>query len=1199
MPRKEAMMWAYVAIGVVAWVLLVGATSRAAAQSSSYTFDPALSISEAGDADLEDPVPDPGAIHPEPRFEQPCGVATDGLGFIYISSPELLNGSRVATRIDVFNPQGEFLGIRIEADHDAACDLAVDSEGNLYSGGIEGEQVDVFRPSSYPPSVSTGYSLIQTFDDATELGCPFHAVAINHGNDHLVLGGDCQIREYGSAAEGFPPIRKFPVPESDIKGGTFLLSGMDVYGLNHDVYSTVLMRGPGNEFLPSRVYVFDGSSGSIRCEVEGAEVSGDLAFGLGAAVAVDQSSGAFFVYDTHEGFVYRFAAPSEGSCEFIGKLPIPPVLKTSEPFGDIAVDAPLQGEATYESPNDGYVFVTSGRTQKTSHLFAFKPKIAGPPEIKTQVATGVTEEEAVLRAQLNPGSLKTSYHFEYTTQAAFDDHGYTGATLVPIPDADAGAGGAFGPVAVSVDGLDFDTPYRFRVVANNCAAEGSEEGNCLTIGEGVPGGEGADAVFRTYPAPSVQTCPNADLRLGPSKSLADCRAYELVTPADTGGHVPRISILGLGFGEVGFDTLPVSADGASAVYGSNSGAILPLGGGGFLDTYRAVRRQRGWESEFIGVSGAQAERPKPGGIAPDHDYSFWNIEEGINQGTLVDPIKNYAQYLRVPARIEPSPNCAVESEPAGGFEWIGCGSLGHDPEAGGKWITKDGTHVIFNTGYEGTGGSDPIQLEEECAPSGVNAIYDRTPGGNTQCVSIPPSNASPAVEAEFETSSALYKGVSNDGTTVIFELAGVLYARLNNLNTAVVAEHATFAGISADGDRVFYLTETSGVQVPEGAIYVCDIDAGSCGGPDATQTPIPVGSSTESIMVNVSADGSHAYFLSKEELDGEEGEEGENNLYVWDGLTVTFIGVVEALDVDGPSAQGLGRWVDDALAPRARATDGPANATSRTSPDGSVLVFESRADLIDSGYDNAGHSQVFRYDTEAGPGSRLLCVSCNPTGKAAESDARLQIPEEGQLLSMNPSPVNAITHVANVSADGQMVFFQSGDRLVPGDLDGKLDVYEWEAQGTGGCTRSEGCLSLISYGQSSDDEYLYGMTPDGHDVLFLSGETLVGQDLNGTPSIYDARVEGGFPAPAPLPGPCLGEACQPTVMPVEDSTPSSATFAGPGNVKTGGTAGHRCPKGKRKVVTRGKGKTRCVKRGSKKRGKHSRRDRGGVRGFVR
>jgi hypothetical protein len=249
---------------------------------------------------------------------------------------------------------------------------------------------------------------------------------------------------------------------------------------------------------------------------------------------------------------------------------------------------------------------------------------------------------------------------------------------------------------------------------------------------------------------------------------------------------------------------------------------------------------------------------------------------------------------------------------------------------------------------------------------------------------------------------------------------------------------------------------------------------------------------------------------------------------------------------------------------------GPGNVPSRSTADGSIFLFESRAALTPP-YDNEGHIEIYRFSDADGT---LTCVSCNPTGAAADSDAHLQSRNPGLLTSV--PPVDAVSKIPNVTADGLRVFFQSDEALALGDVDGKTDVYEWTAEGAGACEREGGCLSLISSGRSAEDDYLYAVTPDGHDVFFWSGDRLVSQDPDGTPSIYDARIGGGFPDEPPPPNPCLGEACQPLAVAPNDLTPASIGFKGAGNVSAG--AHHRrC----RKHMVRRKG--RCVKRRTKSR----------------
>jgi hypothetical protein len=1172
-------------------VLAFAGTGAAASESRAYDY--VLSLTGDCSTSAVDPIPDPGCPEnppPPPRFNQPCGTATDRHGYIYVSTPKMEGFSVIGTRIDVFNAQGEWV-VRTEVADVAACGLAVDSEGNIYSGALSGVQVDLFKPSVYPPTVSTGYARTELIKDPfTELGCPSNSLAVDPSNDHFYLAGRCRALEYGSAAEGSLRVGEFTIPKGEVSGGNSFLIGIDVYGATHDIYAAVAMQDPsGSPTLPSRIYVFDGGDGHVKCEVLGVETPGDLDFGIGASVAVDQSTGDIFVYSTRELLVHQFAPPDEGECAFIGRLPKPPALAASEPFGDIAVDAPMvEGEAGYDSPNEGYVYVTSGTTISSSHLFAFRRRFIDAPAVKEQRVDSLGQTEALLQAQLNPGGLSTTYHFEYLTEAAYLANGESfagpqGATSVPVPDVSLAAGGAFVAVSEPITGLSPDTAYRFRLVASNCADPEAIPGECLTVGEGNPGGEGTDATFVTYaPLPLQAPCPNDALRTGTSAVLPDCRAYELVTPPDTNGHVPTAAMLGPFYVGIGFRTALASPAGDSVVFGSFSGALPGLGGGGFHDTYEARRDPaKGWQSHFTGLTAAQGFPARPGAISEDHGYSFWSVEL---EGTLA-PDQKQANYVRVPPGIEPSPNCAPASEPKGHFEWIGCGSLGFDPLAGGKWISVGGGHIVFQTGNKAGTGSLPVRLEPCAPPNGVRAIYDRAPGGPTHCVSVPPAGASPQVQEEFETRWAEYKGVNPAGTTVVFEVAGTLYARLDNAETVVVAEdNATFGGVSADGDRVFYLKDAVAGQVPRGEIFVCQVSLGPCAG-SAAHAPIPIGSGGEAALVNVSADGSHVYFTSLGQLDGEAGQEGEDNLYVWDGSSIRFIVVLDPADLDGgsdPYLQGLGLWVTSSLEPEPDLAFGPAQNPSRTTPDGKVLVFQSHADLV--GSHGEGHWQLFRYDSEAPPGTELTCLSCNPTGAPAGSDARLQT-AEGDVSPMGKSPLSQLGLIANLTDDGNRLFFESGDRLVAQDLDGKVDVYEWEAEGVGGCQRKAGCLSLISGGRSPEDDYLYAVTPDGSDAFFLSSDVLNREDPDRTPSIYDARVDGGFPPPVTPPKECLGEACQPVVSPPDDTTPASSSFEGTANLT--GSAKRRCPRGMRRV--RRAGKTRCIRRNGEKRGHHRQR----------
>ena len=998
-------------------LLFATALAPAPAQATDqHLYDPVLSLNGATTTIADDLVPDPGPNHPPKGFEVPCGTVTDSHGDIYVASGATNNeGQGPNGRIDVFDPQGRFL-VEIKNEHQP-CSLAVDSQGNLYvkevdsRGGSFGSYfIDRYEPDSYPPASSTIYTPATPFEFVKKTGCSSpEAIAVDPSNDHLYIEHSCRVEEYASAEEGSVLIdEEAAVPQK----GSFFDLGLDVSGKNHDIYASVVK---GDVLAPKAVLVFDGTDAHVKCEVLGTEgPEGEpepFKWLLSAPIAVDQANGDFYVYDYEAKAVDQFSVQGE-ECGFVGKLPSkPPTLSSFGLAEDLAVDDPIEaGEEGYDSPNAGYVYVTSGTTAKAFHLFAFRPRLAGAPEIKATEASEIGQGEALLEAELKPNGLATSYHFEYTTEAAFDEHGFEGATAVPVPDAALPASGAFEAVSEPISGLQAGAAYRFRLVASNCEAEGAIEGECLTDGE--------DASFATYPAPPVSPpCPNAALRTGRSATLPDCRAYELVTPADTNGRIPTMGMLGEGYGDIAFDTTMASPDGASLVFGSNSGSLPGVGGGGFQDTFEARRDPAaGWQSAFAGLESAQADKPHPGGISADHRYAFWNTGnlEG-EHGTLIEPgAKGGANYLRVPVGTEHAPNCMPEAEPEGRFEWLGCGSEGFEPEARGKWIGPGG-RVVFATN---TANNSPARRLEPCAPpTGTPAIYERTPGGPTRCVSFLPGDVTPGagLAADFRAAAA-------DGSAIAFAIDHELYVRRDAETVEVAGGNPIFGGISADGGRVFYVTG--------GDIFACDVGEGACAGPEASHAPIQIGSGGESTLVNVAEEGSAAYFVSKAKLTGEEdnghgvkAKAGEENLYVWDGEAVRFVAIVSPADVEGEDGfGGLGLWTSHAFNPGIGT--GPADDPSRTNPSGTALVFESAAYLTPP-YESDGHREIYRYDATAEGAARLICVSCTPTGAPPSSDALLQSQGPGSPISEALPPLNSSVHIANVSADGSEVFFQS------------------------------------------------------------------------------------------------------------------------------------------------------------------------------
>lgn len=1128
-----------VSVGLLSAMLCLAVAAPDAKAANVHLFDPVLSLTGGCATSNADPVPDPGCPggnHPPQSFDYPCGVEVDAYGNIYVASgPGQETEKYEKGRIDVFNDRGEFL-TQVKNEN-GPCGIAVDSVGTLYvteskTGGV----LIKHTPTTYDPdNDEIAYNPIPTVVASTQS----FGVAVDRSNDHVYVAVGSSVREYSSAADGSVLQKTLGLQE----GTDCFLGGIDVYDQTHDVY---IAGCPGEPQKPleGRLFVLDGTDSHVKLTLDGSNTpDGSFSFDFAkAGVAVDDTNGDIYVSDLSiNKTVYQFDADGD----FI-----------SQTNHDKFIDNEKWGLALDNSggPNDGYLYVTSGKTASSSRLFAFSPLNVSPPEIRNEAAEQITSTEALLRGEVNPNGVPTTYRFQYTDEEEFQANGFANATSVPAEEADAGTGGAFATFFEPLTGLEPETAYRFRLVArSNCNPLEPEE-ECVI--------EGAGGQFATYPTPTA--------------GLPDGRAYELVTPPDTNGRIPTASVFGTPVGPPGsFETPLPSQDGDGLIFATEAGSLLGMPGNGTYDTYEAVRSAADWQTHYTGLPGDMAMSPAPTGVSADHRYSTWSISSIDPTGTLARD----ATYLR---------------DPNGNVEVLGKGSLGEYPKAMVKWINADGDHMIFSTG-EITGGTSDnngpaVRLEDSAPPDGTAAVYDRIPGGPARVISLKPGDV-PLVTGEH----ALYKGTSADASAVLFGITsdGNLYLRKDNAATLEIVDGTyqvserfdwTLAGVSDNGERVFYQTETSEpytaksgnpVEITQGQLFACDVGDVGCANPGAN-APTQIGGE-KSVVVHISEDGSRVYFVSPEQLEGK-GQAGAENLYLWDGASVRFIATVDENDVIGEdqgaagTARGLGQWTLNTVAPFQARWTGPGNVSAHSNPDGSVFLFESRANLTPP-EDTGGHRQVYRYDTES---EELSCISCSPTGLPATSDARLQ-PVAALLLTSLP-PVNTLSPVDNMTDDGKRVFFEAGDPLVPGDVNGTFDVYEWLVEGTGGCETGGGCLHLISSGRSASASYLYATAGDGRDVFFLTTDRLTPEDPSGTPSIYDARVGGGFPAQV-QPQPCQGDACQgstgadPT-MPA----PSSATLVGPSDPRP--RLKPRCNKRQRKVKRAGK--VRCVQKRNKR-----------------
>jgi hypothetical protein len=406
--------------------------------------------------------------------------------------------------------------------------------------------------------------------------------------------------------------------------------------------------------------------------------------------------------------------------------------------------------------------------------------------------------------------------------------------------------------------------------------------------------------------------------------------------------------------------------------------------------------------------------------------------------------------------------------------------------------SADGLKIVFD---------DDRQLEPDAAG---RTVYERT-GSKTVVINkddhgnlVPLANGA---------------AMSDDGSLVAFggNVSETLYLRnVPAGQTTVVAAAGSgnsvgLEAFSGDGKRMVLTTATqlTADDVDNSRdLYEYDVTTASmtrisaptgapgAPGPGNTDTCAAPAFSCDVSAVAESRDGSKVYFISPEKLDGTRGIDGARNLYLSEDGDVRF---VATLDPSDPVADGA-----------------PSQRHVRFTPDQAKLIFESRAAL--TGYDNAGHTEIYVYDPAA---RRLVCSSCRPSGAPPTGDASLrdgpgaESPEEFRGGPQLP---------ANSDVHGDHIFFHSSDAIVPQDTNGHYDVYEY--------TVSNAATALISSGVSLNDSVYIGNGVDGKDVFFFTTDALVPQDHVGNIfKVYDARVGGGLSV-SPEPPKCTGEGCR-------------------------------------------------------------------------
>jgi hypothetical protein len=710
------------------------------------------------------------------------------------------------------------------------------------------------------------------------------------------------------------------------------------------------------------------------------------------------------------------------------------------------------------------------------------------PSVETTGSPIRTATTARLDGRLNPRNSATTYHFEYGTVGPCDENPCESSA--PIA---AGSGGLIKLVSQRVEGLQPNTAYHYRLVAES-PAPGSP-----TFGE--------DMIVTTRASDAPLSHGHL---VGPPGSD---RAWEQVNVPDTGGN-PVTEVQG------------ISDDGSRVIYGVAGGTPLSTTGS-LLSQFFAQRTATGWQPVL-------ATPPR------DQLASFgWGLPSGrtdLSELVLSNAGEKQIFIWRLSFDAPPVKVFAVSSA-----------SIPAELRLG---VSEDATRIIANlSGPQDPEHPMPVGQEQLYdISSGTPHLVSFLPGN-----AVPTCGTYFRGAYAVPTNNAhAYHWLSPDGSRVFFASPGgncggepQIYLRdlvageTKLISPLALSGPSCGAGFirATNDDAAFFWSAsrlTPDDTPPRGGcptrfsndgidVYRYDRGDGSlecvtCVVPGGTadvvlQTGNPGPAQDE---IAVAPNGSRVYFSAS------------HALLPGAGPGAYRVNVVTGdLAYVGPTGDKIGD----------QASEGEA-----ISRDGSVLIFRSRGEGLNvaGSQDNGGTDQYYRYDDDD---RSLICVSCPQDGSASRGPVGAF--SRGSSIGPNTVPL---------TSDGEDFAFNTPSPLRSADQNtaraeqspvAGTDTYEWR----------DGRVLLVSDGLTGWPESTgnaptpAGISPDGRDIYFIAAVQLTPDALDSYPRLYDARIGGGFEFPQPPP-PCPLEVCQGTPKGVpEEAPPGTRSFSGPGNAQ--------------------------------------------------
>jgi hypothetical protein len=681
------------------------------------------------------------------------------------------------------------------------------------------------------------------------------------------------------------------------------------------------------------------------------------------------------------------------------------------------------------------------------------------------------------------------------------------------------------------------------------------------------------------PAGVQAACGNEALRseLG-SGLLPDCRAYEQITPPYKEGY--PVLQLSDGFSGTGNRVFLTSLADIDGLQGSGE-SIVP----GIYSTTRSANGwssnpMNPPASEYVRQSFVTVEAESAVSLWEMHPPSQASSAEELYlrspSGSFdrVGPLTTPEVAQGEPSNVGSVPLLAPVA--ASDEEGDVYGHVILSAEAAGRWPfdhTKDQGTSLYE--YSGLNNTEP-NLVAVFGPKGSQQLTGTGPGG--------PVGFECGAKLGSEYSESTYNAISRDGETVFFTpllketptcesgspvapAVAEVWARRHGspdssspAETVDVSERSqtecdaeckaspssakNFEGASENGEKVFFTSTQKllssahqdtnpaesattgpgcgGTEVGSGGCNLYEYDFGAAAG---QELKLVAGDAEVLGVARISEDGSKLYFVARAALTVTPNEweavaqQGKPNLYVYDtdSQSVSFVATLSSEDERD--------WMRTDYRP------------VETTPNGRYLVFPSSANLTPDSHSSA--RQLFVFDSESGELARISKAEGEESGSAengngAESRFGIETEEpDYRFIGVDFKTRAPRSSISLSEAEGASIltipFESSGklSRLATSSERGCSSVYEYRSVGdaaSGGVHLISDGRDILPYKGFTCGARLLNVSASGSDVLFETADSLLPSDTDGGQvDIYDARVGGGFPGPAPTA--CVFAAC--------------------------------------------------------------------------